>query len=151
MSEVCSRKRRKTTTNRTSQEMLEWNAVHDVHDERITITIDSGAAVSAVQEHAAECAAERDVREQDLPSGKCVQNQKSWRKENHVDDDQRIYTVDEFQDCRRDKGVSVRKQDDMSEEAAVSHERRKPHREQSFWKETAPSEWRAESMRSMCT
>ena len=62
------------------------------------------------------------MREQDLPSGKWVQNQKSWRKEDHVEDDERIHTVDEFQDCRRDQGVSVRNQDDMSEEAAVSHE-----------------------------
>ena len=58
-SEVRSRRRKKTTTKGTSQEMLEWNAVHDVNDERITITIDSGAAVSAVPKNiAAECAGE---------------------------------------------------------------------------------------------
>ena len=44
-SEVRSRRRKKTPTQGTIQETVDMNAVHDITDEKITITFDSGAAV----------------------------------------------------------------------------------------------------------
>ena len=44
-SKVRSRRQKKTTKKGINDEMPELNAVQDVNDEKITITIDSGAAV----------------------------------------------------------------------------------------------------------
>ena len=87
-SEVRSRRGQKTTTRGALQETQELNAVRDVNDEKIAITFDWRAAVLAMhQGHATECAAEREVREQNVPSGQWIPNQRSWRTENHCQDE----------------------------------------------------------------
>ena len=139
---VRSRRWKEASKRGTTEKLPELNASHDLNYEKTTITVDSGAAVSAMPEdmlsnargHAVECATEPKVREQVLPSSKRIQKQRSRWEECYVEDDARVHTVDDIQSCGRDQSFDVPKQD-MPEEGQSSVRReRKLHRERGIGK-----------------
>ena len=98
---VCKKRSKKEAMRTEAPETLDLNSVHNIDEEKkITITIDSGAAASAIaQGPAPDRAEERRTREQVPPSGQRIKDTGPRRQEDHVQGGDRVHAGDELSTC----------------------------------------------------
>ena len=135
---VCNKRSRKTAMRTEDQETLDLNAVHNVHEDKITITTDSGAEVSAMlRDTLPNVPKSGEPENKFYRVAKRIRDARPRRQPDHVQGEGRANAVDELPTRGGDQSLGSSEQDLPKEEQGCIRRRRQLHRGPGFWAEGA--------------